>query len=410
MKSVQSFKILGFLFITISFAIFAIGQNAAYAQNNNSDKSVELDNFFSSIIKAHKFVGLGACLIRDGEIIWDGYYGYANLEAKTALSRNNIFPLASLSKTVTAFALMTLYEEGRFKLDDDVSNYLTFKFRNPRFPEIPITFRMLLTHTSSLEDVTPTGLKVPKNVGRPTSSKGDSPMLLDEYISGLLIPGGKYYSEDYFGTFAPGTKYSYSNIAYSLLGYLVQVISRQDFALYCKAHIFNPLELKDTAWHLRDLDSSRVIYGYSFAPSDTIPNYRRTGHFGEPGYPAGMIRTTMADFSRFIGVITNKGKYGSNQILSPQTIEVLLSPQHISPIPSRSFPVKDMSLSWQIIDLEGSELYTMNGFSVSVFTNAYYNRINGSGIIYYFTGINMKNMAAMPEISRRLYQTLQASL
>lgn len=402
------------LLITFSVTVFVILLNVSSAQEikkynlPNNTLIGELDDYFRSLIKTKSYVGLGVCLIKGDKILWDGYYGYSDLEKKTPLGSENIFPLMSLSKTLTTFALMTLYEKRLFNLDDDINNYIPVNVRNPNFPEIPITFRMLLTHTASFEDVLSTGLKIPKNVERPKSSLGDSKMTLEEYILGILSPDGKYYSTEYFSQNKPGTKYSYSNIAFALIGYLVEKIAREDFSKYCKEKIFDPLEMKSTSWHLRGLDTGKVIFGYSFSPEDSIPNYRKVEHFGEPGYPAGMIRTTLDDFAKFICVIMNNGRFQSNQLLKAETIELMLSPQKIKDIPSRSFKAIDISLCWLITEVENTELFSMNGFSGSSFANAYFSNKDRTAIIYYFTGINMKNMAAMPEITLKLYHALKS--
>ena len=232
-------------------------------------------------------------------------------------------------------------------------------------------------------------------------------MSLEDYITQLLIPGGKYYSEEYFKNTEPGTSYNYSNIGFSLLGYIVQRISGMDFSDYCRKNIFDPLGMDDTGWHLRDIDTSRVIFSYSFSPEDTVPVYRKTYHFGEPGYPAGMARTTMDDFSKFLIMIMNHGRYGDVQLLKPSTIDIMLSPQHITGMSSRSFKLIDKSLCWLMIETNGSQYYEMNGFSGSIFTDALYSVEKGTGMIYYFSGINMKNMTAVPEIVKALDETLK---
>lgn len=392
---------------TLFCAVLASAQPGSGPAGSDQDPRVELDRFFRSTLETYQFVGLGGCLIDDGQIVWDGYYGYADRERQAALHRNNIFQLASLSKTVTVFALMMLYDEHRFQLDDDVNGYLPFHVRNPHVPEIPITFRMLLTHTSGLADVMPTGLKIPSNVPRPPSSLGDSDIPLEEYVEGILAPGGKYYSTEYFAPDTPGTVYHYSNIGYALVGYLVEKIAHQDFAEFCAERIFSPLGMSSTAWHLRDLDTARVVFGYSFSPNDTVPVYRKTKHFGEPGYPSGMLRTSMPDFVRFLSVLLNRGRLHDMQILRPETIDLLLRPQGIRNISSRMFPVVDMALGWQILRIDGTEFYSMNGFSGSIFTNVHFSIPDRSAMVYYYTGINMKNMAAMPAITRALHRALQ---
>ena len=386
----------------------AIISTRSWSQESSEPVNPALDNFFTGLMDKYKFVGIGACLIKDDRIAWAGNYGYANMETGKMINKESIFQLSSLSKTITAFAVLQLYEEGKLELDESIDPYLEFKFMNPYFPEKQITFRMLLNHTSGLADVTSSGPVVPSNVGRPKSSRGDSEMTLEEYITQLLIPGGRYYSEEYFKDTEPGTSYNYSNIGYSLLGYLVQRISGMDYSAYCRKNIFNPMDMDDTGWHLRDLDTSRVIFSYSFSPEDTVPVYRKTYHFGEPGYPAGMVRTTMDDFSRFLIMIMNHGRYGDIQLLKPSTIDLMLSPQHIPNMASRSFKLIDKSLSWLMIETNGSLYYEMNGFSGSIFTDAHFSTENGTGMIYYLSGLNMKNMMAVPEIVNTLDQALKS--
>lgn len=379
----------------------------SYSQQPPELSNPDLDSFFIKIMESQKFVGIGACLIKNDRIIWRGNYGYSDIETGKRITNESIFQLSSISKTVTAFALMKLYEDGLIELDDSIDSYLLFKFRNPYFPEKPITFRMLLNHTSGLADVTSTGLVVPSKVGRPESSIGDSDMSLEDYINQILIPGGRYYSEEYFRNREPGTEYNYSNIGYALLGYLVQKISGIDFSEFCRKNIFFPLGMNNTGWHLRDLDTSKVMYSYSFSPNDSVPLYRKTRHFGEPGYPAGMLRTNMDDFSRFLVTILNHGRYGNSQLLKPSTIDTMLSPQHIKNISSRSFKLIDKSLCWQMIETNGTGYFEMNGFSVSIFTDALYSMDKGTGMIYFFSGINMKNMVSVPMIVNTLDEALK---
>jgi len=404
----KSFGKTGLLYaILMVLTISVTTTSESWSQNSAEPANPALDTFFIKLMDKYKFVGVGACLIKDDRIIWRGNYGYANMETGKMINNESIFQLSSLSKTITAFALLKLYEEGKIDLDEGIDRYLQFKFRNPYFPDKEITFRMLLNHLSGLAEVTSTGQIVPSKVGRPKSSRGDSNMTLEEYITQLLIPGGQYYSEEYFKNTEPGTAYSYSNIGYSLLGYLVQRISGMDFAEFCRENIFNPLGLHDTGWHLRDLDTSRVIFSYSFSPDDIVPVYRKTYHFGEPGYPAGMVRTTMDDFSRFLIMIMNNGRHGDVQLLKPSTIDLMLSPQNIPNMTSRSFRLIDKSLCWLMIETNGSQYYEMNGFSGSIFTDALYSVEKGTGMIYYFSGINMKNMMAVPEIVNTLDKVLE---
>lgn len=384
------------LFVMLfSAAAFILLSGAAFGQAAGND----LDAYFQTVVSKQKHVGMGACLIKDGAITWEGYYGYANLEEKKPLDRKTIFHLASLSKTMTATALMQLHEKGLFKLDDDINGYLPFTVRNPNFPDKPITFRMLLTHTSGFADVGPASNRF-GNIFH-MGVWGDSPIPLREFVPEVFTPGGKYYAAELFSTFEPGTRHEYSNIAFSLIGYLVERIAKQDFSEFCKENIFTPLEMNDTGWHLSDLDTTRVIYTYIIAPSDTL-SYRTVRPFGLPGYPEGMLRTTTRDFANFLTAFMNRGAFKGRRILKPETVDLMLSPQGLSNVPSRSFPVIDLGLTWIINDVDGEPLYSMNGFSGSIFANAYFSTKDKFAILYYATGISMQNMAGMNDVTRKL--------
>lgn len=197
----KSYGKTGLLYaILMVLTISVTTTSESWSQNSAEPANPALDTFFIKLMDKYKFVGVGACLIKDDRIIWRGNYGYANMETGKMINNESIFQLSSLSKTITAFALLKLYEEGKIDLDEGIDRYLQFKFRNPYFPDKEITFRMLLNHLSGLAEVTSTGQIVPSKVGRPKSSRGDSDMTLEEYITQLLIPGGQYYSEEYFKT------------------------------------------------------------------------------------------------------------------------------------------------------------------------------------------------------------------
>jgi CubicO group peptidase (beta-lactamase class C family) len=402
------------IFLIILFSLlylFPISSNISYAKERSEEISKqdslknELDEFFLHTIEDQNFVALGGCIFKENKIFWEGYYGWANLEEKIPLTKENIFHLASLSKVFTATALIQLYERGKLKLDDDINNYIKFKIRNPHFPEKPVTFRMLLTHTSSLADVLPTGLKKPEGVEYPHGYPGDPEISLSYFTEELFIPGGRFYSAEYFSMDEPGTKYHYSNFSFGLIGYLVEQISGEDFSDYCKENIFNPLGMTNTGWYIKDLDTSKIIYEYGFPPEEDLASYKRRRLYGVPDYPAGNLRTTMDDLLKFISVFMNNDK--DNKMLKPESMSLMLTPQSVKDIPSRSFPFIDIGLTWLITEVENEHFITMNGFSGSIFTTAYFSPQNKTAIVYFFTGVSMKNMPAMVEITKKLYHTLK---
>ncbi len=158
--------------------------------------------------------GLSLSLVKEGKIEFAKTFGYKNLETKAKATDDTMFAIASAAKTVTATAVMQLWEQGKFKLDDDINQYLPFKVRNPNYPDIAITFKMLLTHTSSITD----------NWDVIKYYNGDPTISMKDYFPAYFI-GDNYDEEQNWGDWEPGTSYEYSNTAVGLSGYLVEVLN-----------------------------------------------------------------------------------------------------------------------------------------------------------------------------------------
>jgi hypothetical protein len=153
--------------------------------------------------------------------------------------------------------------------------------------------------------------------------------------------------------------------------------------------------MNNTSWHLRGLDTSRVVFGYGFRGNDTDV-FRKSNHFGIPGYPEGNLRTTMQDFANLILAFLNHGTFKEYSLLKPETVDLMLTPQ-VKNIPSRSNKAVDMALMW--VYLKDLDCYSMNGFSGSIFTNTVFSMKDKTGIIYFFTGIRMRTMPVSNQIT-----------
>jgi len=278
--------------------------------------STSLDSFIRNIMTTEHVPGVAVWCSKDGQVIWQQNYGYARLEDSMPVTNTTIWTLASISKTVTGSAIMQLWERGEFDLDDDVNDYLPFDVRNPRFPDIPITFRMLMTHTSSIRDnYTIFGL---------LEVHGDCSVPLGEFFENYLVPGGIYYQRYNYDLVPPGTKYTYSNVAVGLLGYLVEVIE-DSFPVYCQDSIFKPLSMNKTSWFLANLNARHLAMGYEWKGS----HYDSTGLWGTPEYPAATLRANIRDLAQHLTAMLQYGAVGANRILDSATVELMLSPHWI---------------------------------------------------------------------------------
>jgi CubicO group peptidase (beta-lactamase class C family) len=276
------------------------------------------DAYILHMMSAANLPGLEIAIVKDSKLVWERTWGYANLSDSVRVNTNNIFMMASVSKTVTETAIMKLWQEHKFKLDDNISRYLPFNVVNPNYPSDSITFRMVMAHVSSINDndtLTPIGYY-----------NHDSPVSLDSLMKNYFVPGKEYYSASKnFYNYPPGTQYNYSNVGAALLGYLVQRISGMPFDQYCKIHIFDSLCMDHTSWFLSGItDTTLIARPYSLSAPAT---YSDDGLYGYAYYPCGQLRTNITAMMRFQQMYLHHGIYNGNRILDSATVDTILSPQ-----------------------------------------------------------------------------------
>ena len=258
--------------------------------------------------------GVAAGIIKGDELVWSDAAGMADIENKRAATTTTIFAWASVSKTVTATALMVLYDEGKFGLDDDVDKYLPFAVNNPNCPSKPITFRQVLSHVSSITDNGDVYDASYSEMG------GDSPIALGTFLESYFVPGGANYdAAENFDEDCPGTYNDYSNIAIGLAGFLVERISGKPFDQFVRERVFMPLGMTDASFHLAGLDKTRVAMPYE--PAQTGGGFEAVGHSGFPTYPDGLLRTTVPQLARFLAMFMNDGELEGMRILKASTVQ-----------------------------------------------------------------------------------------
>lgn len=324
-----------------------------------------IDPFFTQHMKTAGVPGAAVAVIGGGRIKWAKGYGYANVAEKKPVTTDTLFMLASVSKAVTAAALMQLVEDKSrgLGLDQDINAKLPFTVRSPRFPSTPITYRMLLTHTASLIDS-----NTYWSIAMPTPlTQGDHPTPLFDFEKSYVA------RSDSWSQARPGTAYSYSNTGAALIGLLVERISGKNLQDYTKANFFDRLGMKESSWFLRGLDASHIAVPYDGAP--LAPQ----GHYGYPDYPAGQLRTSVTQLSRFLLAFAQKGKCGSARILEEATVAEIGKPQIPSIEPSQG-------LIWYVDTKGGKNALGHNGGDVGVSTDMFFDPATGNGYVLLTNG------------------------
>jgi CubicO group peptidase (beta-lactamase class C family) len=276
-------------------------------------QKVELEKVIDSEFKRYEMPGLACAAVKEDSIVYIGYRGYANLKDKVEISSQTRMLVGSISKTVTLTAIMQLYDRGQIDLDADINSYLPFEVRNPRYKDMPITVRMLLTHTSSISN-TKTGYLFW------FWGYGDYPETLMSFQQNYLTTEGKYYSKYNYSDQKPGATYLYSNVAAALLACLVEHATGQDFNDYCKENIFEPLGMNKTTWFYSETLKNEMAIPYANTDINNPPQPFSISPF----YPAGQLITTAKDLSKFMSAYIMDGSYNNYQLLKPQTVDLIL--------------------------------------------------------------------------------------
>lgn len=276
-----------------------------------------LERFLERQMARARVPGLTAALVADGEVAWAEGFGWA--DAGVPADGDTLFLTASLSKLVTATAVMRLVDEGSIDLDEDVNAYLPFAVRNPEFPDQAITARQLLAHTSSISD---------RRFGELVEDMfviGDWPVPVSRFVRDYLVEGGSYYRAGAsFGTFAPGERKEYSNVGFTLLGALVEAVTGLTFEQYQQKSILGPLAMNRSSWYLGPLagESIAVPFGWSKGGFEPYP------HYGTGIVPAAMLRTSARQLGNFVAMYLRLGEFGGRRLLEPATIEEILTVQY----------------------------------------------------------------------------------
>jgi CubicO group peptidase (beta-lactamase class C family) len=256
---------------------------------------------------------IGAYVVRGEDIVWERYFGYADVARLRVPDSSTSYTLASVSKLIVVTAVMQLKEKGLIDLNSDVNRYLPFSVRNPKYPDLSITPYQLLTHTTGLAWPL-TESEVP---GMFTKYPLDAAPPLREWLPHYLLPEGEHYVPSVWKSTRPGERELYSNIGVSLLAYLVEEVSGTTFNAYCKQHIFEPLLMSKTSYDYADLDLNNVAAMYR--GNQPIEFYR------ELCYPSGYLKSSPEDFSHFLIAYMHGGQFKGRRILQEGTVQEILT-------------------------------------------------------------------------------------
>lgn len=296
------------------FIAFILLLNSCNGEDVQIDNALDFEEAIADEMNSQKIPALSTLIFKEDNILYEKYFGQSNVEQNVALSSNHVFLLASISKTITATALLQLYDNGLFDLNDKINDHLPFAVKVPG-QSTDITFKMLLTHTSGIADGD--ALDGQYYYGE------DSPVALDFFLENYLTPGGQFYNAGQnYHSFEPGTQHEYSNVGNALIAVLVEQISGMGFNAYCKQNIFTPLGMTNSFWRLDEI-SQPIVQPYEY----TGGQYKAIQHYTFTDYPNGGLRSNVSDMFIFLSTLAQGGSNGSFELLKASTVAAMFSPQ-----------------------------------------------------------------------------------
>jgi CubicO group peptidase (beta-lactamase class C family) len=276
---------------------------------------IDIEKEIKIEMKNSEIPSLALAVVRDGEIVYSNGFGFYDDEQTKAANENTLYLASSISKLVVSVAVMQQVELGNVDLDADISKYLGFLVRNPKYPESIITPRLLMQHGSSLSN---------PGYGETVDEffigyDPDSTIALHPLIEEILTEGHDNYRTGIWQNYRPGTIHKNSNLGMTLLGYMVEKITGEHFNDYSKKHILNPIGMESSSYFYPDLNENNVADLYSGPNGDLLEPF--TLFY----YPAGMLRTSIKDWSKFILTILNGGTINDVQILQANSVQTIMN-------------------------------------------------------------------------------------
>lgn len=279
------------------------------AQNKQVETQID------QLLQKYKSVGLAVAVVKNKELVYQHSFGLKSIEKNEPLGNDDIFRIASISKSFAATAIMQLVEQGKMSLDDDLSQLIGFKVRNPKFPDDIITLRMALSHRSSLND-------------------------REGYFTlNSLNPATNTNWANCYSNNKPGSTYAYCNLNFNLLGAVVERYSGERYDVYIKQHLLKPLNLYGGLC-VDSLDAKRFVslYEYNkttdqfvlsesaYSPrSEEFKNYQ-LGYSAPILSPTGGMKISAADLAKYMTMHMYYGKSGKKRIISKKSSKLMQTP------------------------------------------------------------------------------------
>lgn len=341
----------------------------------------------TQLMQDYPVMGLSVAVVKEGKVVHTQALGWKE-EGKELLETRDLFRIASISKSFTATALLQLVEKKALSLDDDVSDLIGFRIRNPKFPDTVITLRMLLSHTSSIND-----------------QQG-------YFTLDAIHPEKNANWQGAYNTYAPGKGYEYCNLNFNLAGAILEKYSGVRFDAYIQENILQPLGLYG-GYDVDQLDKSRLATLYAYqrdsakftaSPAAYVSKSEELKTY-VPGYstpifsPTGGMKISAPDLAKYLLLHMNYGKVGITRIISKAHSKEMQTPLSTD---------ENYGLAlWKTdVLLPGVELVGHTGSAYGLYSALFFNPEEKYGFVVISNGCDPTEEEGYIRVIRRAIQIL----
>lgn len=383
MKNVRSMTT-----VCLSLALLFSLPGLLFAQNATQ----KVESAIEALMEEYKAVGLSVAVVKDGELFYTKAFGLQDLETGAPLKENHVFRIASISKSFTSTAIMQLVEAGVLDLDMDFGDLVGFPIRNPQFPDEVITLRMVLSHTSSIND-----------------SQGY--FVLDAIDPSKNPDWAKAYND-----YAPGTKYQYCNLNFNMAGAVLERYTNTRFDELIPEKILKPLGLYG-GYNVNTLDASLFasIYEYN-AETNTHQVQPNAYHprreelkeytlgYSAPIFsPTGGMKISVPHLAQYMAMHMKYGEHKGVRIISEASAKEMQKPA----IDDSSY---GLALTNNSNYIPGEEMVGHTGSAYGLYSHMFFHPEKKFGIVVITNGCHARyedgSIALLKKSANLLYDQL----
>ena len=360
-----------------------------------AEEALTMDEQVDKVFSGTRAVGGAFIVAQKGEIVYERYYGVQQKTTQVPVTEKSYFRCASVTKLVTGIGLMKMMDDGLLDPDEDISTYLGYKVRNPRYMKTPITLRMLMSHTAGLNE---------------TSSFSYKSSLLRDMID------VERKAKSNFRDVRPGSEYKYSNFGAGLTGAIVESVTGRDVSSFMREYLFAPLGI-DAAYSVSQLEEPDYICA-TYKKDGSLyaaPSYMLRQEYIAEAMPDQHYRITVGslqirprDLARLGIVLAGDGTLEGQRVLSEEAVAAMRRSHSeetdgiTEDSPYTFFTIRQDTL------FEGKTVYGHQGTDEGIVCNLYVEPESETVIVVMCNGCKTNRDDGIMRITRRLAAIAEA--